>query len=85
MQSTLPVNESMLANIYKRLNNVDISLMNNALKTACKETGVTYVDLHPVLTDENGQLQQVLSTDGLHLKPAAYVKWIEQLKFLKLL
>ena len=85
MQSTLPVNEVMLANIYKRLNNVDISLMNNALKTAFKETGVTYVDLHPVLTDENGQLQQVLSTDGLHLKPAAYVKWIEQLKFLKLL
>lgn len=85
MLGTLPVNEGMLANIYKRLNNVEISIMNNALKSACKELGVSYVDLHPVLTDEDGQLQQVLSTDGLHLKPAAYVKWIEQLKLLKFL
>jgi lysophospholipase L1-like esterase len=47
--------------------------------------GVTYVDLHPVLTDEQGQLQQELSTDGLHLKPAAYEKWVALLQAKKLL
>jgi len=85
MQSTLPVNEGMLAAIYKRLNNKAINEMNVALQNACKEMGVTYVDLHPVLTDEKGQLQQELSTDGLHLKPAAYEKWVALLQSKKLL
>lgn len=85
MQSTLPVNESMLAAIYKRLNNADINSMNSSLQKACENLGVIYVDLHPVLADSNGQLQQELSTDGLHLKPAAYAKWVALLKSLKLL
>ena len=85
MQSTLPVNEKMLATIYKRLNNADIDLMNNALKKACAALNVTYVNLHTVLTDDDEQLQKELSTDGLHLKPGAYVKWVGLLKSLKLL
>jgi lysophospholipase L1-like esterase len=85
MQSTLPVNESMLANIYKRLNNEAINQMNTALKLVCKQQKVGYLDVHSTLTDQNGQLKQALSTDGLHLKPEAYVIWVNYLKTNKLL
>jgi lysophospholipase L1-like esterase len=85
MQSTLPVNESMLANIYKRLNNEAINQMNAALKLVCKQQKVGYIDVHSTLTDQNGQLKQELSTDGLHLKPEAYVIWVNHLKTNKLL
>lgn len=83
MQSTLPVNEGMLASIYKRLNNVDIAKMNVALKLACKKNNVTYLDLHPIMVDENGQLKKNWSTDGLHLKPDAYVNWVAYLNTIK--
>ena len=79
MQSTLPVNEGMLAAIYKRLNNVDIAKMNVSLKLACKKQKVNYIDLHPIMIEENGQLKKNLSTDGLHLKPEAYVNWVAYL------
>ncbi len=79
MQSTLPVNEWMLAAIYKRLNNVDIAKMNVSLKLACKKQKVDFIDLHPIMIDESGQLKKDLSTDGLHLKPEAYVNWVAYL------
>ncbi|MBC7508211.1 MAG: GDSL family lipase [Ferruginibacter sp.] len=85
MQSTLPVNEGMLASIYKRLNNADIAKMNTALKFTCKEKRVTFIDLHPIMIDENAQLKYSLSTDGLHLKPEAYLNWVNYLKTNKFL
>lgn len=85
MESTLPVNESMLANIYKRLNNADIAKMNVALKLACKQEKVKYIDLQPIMIDENAQLKKSLSTDGLHLKPEAYLNWVNYLKTNKFL
>ena len=85
MQSTLPVNEGMLASIYKRLNNADIIKMNAALKFVCKQKKIRYIDLHPIMIDENGQLKKSLSTDGLHLKPEAYFNWVNYLKSNKFL
>lgn len=85
MQSTLPVNESMLADIYKRLNNPDIAKMNMALKMVCKQLKVKYIDVHTIMVDENSQLKKSWSTDGLHLRPEAYVAWVAYLKTNKLL
>lgn len=85
MQSTLPVHEIMLADIYKRLNNQDIAKMNAALKMVCKQLKVKYIDLHPIMLDENAQLKKSWSTDGLHLRPEAYVAWVAYLKTNKLL
>ena len=85
MQSILPVNEGMLASIYKRLNNTDIAKINTALKLACKQKRVTYIDLRPIMVDENTQLKSSLSTDGLHLKPEAYLNWVNYLKTNKFL
>jgi lysophospholipase L1-like esterase len=59
--------------------------MNTALKLVCKQQKVGYLDVHSTLTDQNGQLKQDLSTDGLHLKPEAYVIWVNYLKTNKLL
>lgn len=85
MQSTLPVHENMLADIYKRLNNKDISQMNVALKQLCKQMKVGYIDLYAIMLDENSQLKKSWSTDGLHLKPDAYEAWVAYLKTNKLL
>lgn len=85
MQSTLPVHESMLADIYQRLNNKDINKMNVALKMVCKQLNVKYVDLHPIMLDQNLQLKKSWSTDGLHLRPEAYLAWVNYLKTNKLL
>lgn len=80
MQSTLPVNESMLADIYKRLNNQDIAKMNMALKMVCKQLKVKYIDVQTIMLDENSQLKKSWSTDGLHLRPEAYVAWVAYFK-----
>lgn len=85
MQSTLPVHESMLADIYKRLNNQDIVKINMALKMVCKQLKVKYIDVHTIMLDENSQLKKSWSTDGLHLRPEAYVAWVNYLKTNKLL
>lgn len=85
MQSTLPVHESMLADIYRRLNNKDIDKMNIALKQVCMEMKVKYIDLNSIMLDENAQLKKSWSTDGLHLKPDAYQAWVAHLKTNKLL
>ena len=76
MQSVLPVNQPMLAAIYKRLNNIEIYKLNKQLKKICRNNRVKYINLHPIMRDGAGQLKAELSTDGLHLKPEAYVMWV---------
>lgn len=85
MQGLLPVNTYMLPKIYEKLNNEKVTALNGKLKAICQENGATYVDLNPVFAGENGQLKKELSTDGLHLRFAAYILWADYLKKLKLL
>jgi lysophospholipase L1-like esterase len=80
VQSVLPVNEGMLAAIYKNITNARIQDLNTQLQALAKEYRYTYVNIHPALVDATGQLDKNLSTDGLHLKLVAYTKWVEQLK-----
>jgi len=85
MQSVLPVHEPVLADIYKKITNERIKSLNSLLQEIAQRNQVPYVDLHPVFTDENGQLKRDMTTDGLHLRPAAYIKWVASLKEKKLL
>lgn len=81
LQSVLPVNEGMLAPIYKSITNTRIGELNSRLQALAGEhKNVAYVNLHPALADSTGQLERELSTDGLHLKTAAYIKWVAHLK-----
>lgn len=81
LQSVLPVTESILASIYAKINNQTIRTLNEQLQVLAVKYQLTYVDLHnEVFREENGQLKRELTTDGLHLKHAAYLLWADYLK-----
>lgn len=81
LQSVLPVAESMLADIYAKIRNEKIRKLNDSLMAVAQKYQATYVDLHnEVFADDKGQLKTDLTTDGLHLQPAAYILWIDYLK-----
>jgi lysophospholipase L1-like esterase len=80
VESVLPVNESMLAAQYKKLSNKLVSDLNMRLRALADKYGYTFVDIAPALADENGQLKKENTQDGLHLWPAAYIKWVSLLK-----
>lgn len=81
LQSVLPVTEPILANIYAKINNQAIRALNDSLKTLAVKYHCTYVDLHnDVFAGDQGLLKRELTTDGLHLKHAAYILWADYLK-----
>lgn len=79
-QSILPVTEPILANIYVKITNAKIKALNERMKVIAARYNCPYIDLHPFFEDANGQLKRELTTDGLHLKPAAYILWANYLK-----
>jgi lysophospholipase L1-like esterase len=45
----------------------------------------TYITLTPLFADKNGRLKDEYTYEGLHLKPEAYVIWVDYLKKMKYL
>lgn len=84
-QSILPINESMISNDYKRISNLKINEVNQALLKLAKQYQITYLDLHPLFEDQSGQLKKEYTTDGIHLKMPAYILWASYIKQQKLL
>lgn len=80
VEGILPVNEGMLAAQYKKVNNAVIGSLNSLLRALAAKYGYTYVDVAPAVADENGQLKKENTQDGLHLWPAAYIKWVKLLQ-----
>lgn len=61
-----------------RLSNIPnrrIRYLNRELQTIATAEGAFFLDLHPLFTDEQGQLRPELSTDGLHLNQNGYLVW----------
>lgn len=85
LQSLLPVNEAMLPKSYAAINKEKVNQLNVLLADMAKELGVNYINLHPALADENGNLKKELSIDGLHLRQPAYILWANHLKKLKVI
>ncbi|TRX59596.1 glycoside hydrolase family 92 protein [Fulvivirga sp. M361] len=76
MESILPVEDA----IHSSRPNESIRDINQQLKSYCDEIGLTYIDLVPVFSDENGKLNKQYSIDGLHLNGEGYLKWVEVIK-----
>ncbi|MGL5511065.1 MAG: GDSL-type esterase/lipase family protein [Microcoleaceae cyanobacterium] len=49
--------------------------LNQQLRAIAQKQGAFYLDLHPLFTDQDGQLRSELSTDGLHLNEQGYMVW----------
>lgn len=74
-QSLYPVNPQKrpyFLNAVKNRNNEDIIQINTMLEEVCIEYGWQYVDLYSILADENGNLHNDLTMDGLHVNDAGY-------------
>ena len=56
-------------------NNTVISQRNAAISTLANGRDIFYIDMNPYVCDENGDLLEDLSGDGIHLKASAYENW----------
>lgn len=85
VQSILPLN-TMHANFPQHYNKAEhIPIVNAMLKAQATAMNYTYITLTPLFADKDGRLKNELTFEGLHLKPEAYVIWVEYLKKMKYL
>ncbi|MFT3824351.1 MAG: SGNH/GDSL hydrolase family protein [Chitinophagaceae bacterium] len=80
LQSVLPVAEKVMSNIYAKINNGIIRTLNDSLQQVATKYHCTYVDLFAEFVGEDGQLPRKLTTDGLHISNAGYLKWAAYLR-----
>ncbi len=57
-----------------------IKRLNRGIKSLCEERGGKYIDLFPLLADENDRLDKRYSDDGLHLNGEGFKVWTALLK-----
>jgi len=74
IQSVLPVNDD-----WKIIDNTHIPTLNAALKGHASQRGYTFIDLHAVFSDSDGQLLRNLSNDGIHLLGSGYELWRKEI------
>jgi len=72
LQSTIPVAEKYSDSV--RVNR-EIEALNRNLEQLAKSAGIPFVDLRPVLTNEQGYLENRLTYDGIHLVGGGYLRW----------
>lgn len=64
-----------------KLNNDEIRIYNEQLQKMAAENGWGFVNIAPLLADEEGNLEAVYCSDGfLHQTPAAYEVWTQALR-----
>lgn len=61
-------------------NNVNLVERNAAIATLANGRDIFYLDMNPAVCDENGDLREELTGDGVHLKASAYEKWADFLR-----
>ncbi len=56
-------------------NNTVIAQRNMAISTLANGRDIFYIDMNPYVCDEDGDLYEDMSGDGIHLKASAYEYW----------
>jgi lysophospholipase L1-like esterase len=85
LQSVLPMNDSILTAAYLKNKKDTILALNKEIIKLAGEKKLIYINLHEVFADVNGDLKPSMALDGIHLKPAAYIYWVDYLRKKKLL
>lgn len=85
IQSVLPLYEPYTKEAYLKNKKDSILNLNAGIKQVAAKFNLPYINLHEIFADENGDLKKEYTADGIHLKPAAYVLWVDFLKKKKLL
>lgn len=85
LQSVITGNNEVLAYAYAKGKQAQTAALNEHYKALCDEGLATWVDLRPLLENEQGELKRELTKDGCHFHPEAYVLWVNHLKKMKYL
>lgn len=75
VQSLYPVNshkKPAFLNVVGRRTNEAILQVNALLPDVCENNGATYVNVHDLLADEDGNLNRHYTMDGLHINAEGY-------------
>ena len=74
-QSMLPINNSF--GRYKLMIGKEQTIrdINALVRPQVEALGATWIELHSLLTDEEGNLRKEYTNDGLHLTGPAYLIW----------
>ncbi|MDE6300388.1 MAG: sialate O-acetylesterase [Muribaculaceae bacterium] len=74
-QSMLPINNSF--GRYKLMIDKEQTIrdINALVRPQIEELGATWIELHSLMTDEDGNLRKEYTNDGLHLVGEAYLIW----------
>lgn len=67
----------------KAISNDRIRELNQELQAIAEESGIHFLDLHPLFTDAQGNLRPDLTTDGLHLSTQGYLVWRSALQLFR--
>lgn len=75
VQSLLPINDSY--NIFKKINGKSETIrhINEIIEPQVKNSGATWINLYPAFCDENSNLRDDFTNDGLHLTGKGYLLW----------
>lgn len=74
IQSVLPVNTRVKKTVF---NNQAIVSLNKSLQQIATQTGLTYLNIHQELLNQQGVLKAEYTADGVHINGAAYMVWKE--------
>ena len=61
-------------------NNEKLNRLNSGIQAIAEEHSCFYLDVNPVIDDENGNLRADYSTDGSHILGKYYSVWVDWLK-----
>ncbi len=77
-----PLNESVVAASGgpSYLTNEHLRVYNGLMQKAAEEKQVVFLDLYSEFANENGELPEEASKDGVHLKSDYCKQWLEYLK-----
>ena len=80
LQSVLPMNDDILTAAYLKNKGHLIVELNQSIKAIATKYHINYVNLNEVFNDGKNNLKPELTTDGIHINPEAYVRWVNYLK-----
>lgn len=83
IQGLIPLNEGQIRETNGNkfnLTNEHLRVYNDLMRQAAQEKQVVYLDLYSEFVDENNELPEGVSRDGVHLVKDACKQWLEYLK-----
>ena len=78
IESVYPINRNVFEekdySFNEKINNDIIKELNNKIKILCKENKIQYIDVYNNLLDNDGNLKDIYTNEGLHLSDLGYFK-----------